>query len=149
MTTLTGQDIGRAHHATRAVLERTLAGTGLPFPAWVTLNAAAGTPQPERGVTAQVVRGLKIDATEVEAQLGELQGRGLIRRGDPVTLTPAGADLHTRIGAEIRAITRRLYGDIPADDLDTAHRVLATVTDRADDLLTASRSGGRSGAHRG
>ena len=53
--------------------------------------------------------------------------------GEPpaVTATGDGRELHRRISTAITGITRRLWGDLPAEDLATAGRVLAIVTERA------------------
>ncbi len=51
--------------------------------------------------------------------------------GTQVVLTAAGAARFGEIQGGISEITARLYGGLPEADLATAHRVLATVTDRA------------------
>jgi hypothetical protein len=49
-----------------------------------------------------------------------------------VTISDAGKRLHARIlGANID-VTKRLWGDLPAEDLATTARVLAAVLERAD-----------------
>jgi hypothetical protein len=48
-----------------------------------------------------------------------------------VTVTATARRLHSQIGATIAGITQRLWGDLPADDLATAGRVLAIITERA------------------
>jgi hypothetical protein len=48
-----------------------------------------------------------------------------------VVLTAAGAARFAEIQGGISEITARLYGGLPEADLATAHRVLATVTERA------------------
>ena len=53
-----------------------------------------------------------------------------------MTLTPAGRDRYERLVAGIAAITARLYGDLPAADLETTRRVLTIVTERANAALT-------------
>jgi hypothetical protein len=47
--TLTGQDIGQAERATRAVFDRFLAETGTTFDQWVTLNVLAAAESPVDG----------------------------------------------------------------------------------------------------
>jgi len=54
--------------------------------------------------------------------------------GRPVQLTPEGAALHTRLAEAVADLTQRLYADLDPDDLATAHRVLAEVTQRANRL---------------
>jgi hypothetical protein len=46
--------------------------------------------------------------------------------------------LHAQIRGAATEITARLWGDLPADDLDAAGRVLATVLDRANAELAQS-----------
>ena len=43
----------------------------------------------------------------------------------------AAQQLHSRIRTAITEITQRLWGDLPAEDLATAGRVLAIITERA------------------
>jgi DNA-binding MarR family transcriptional regulator len=136
--TLTGQDIGRAHHATRAVLERRLAATGTPFEAWIVLNIV-GDNGPEievDDVVRRVVLGLKITETAVQQILSGLLGQGLISRttsgpSPRVALTEVGTARFDDIRGSIAQITERLYGGLPAEDLAVAHRLLVTVTERA------------------
>jgi hypothetical protein len=47
-------------------------------------------------------------------------------------VTGAAQQLHSRIRAAITEITQQLWGDLPAEDLATAGRVLAIITERAD-----------------
>jgi hypothetical protein len=136
---LTGQDIGQAHFATRAVLERLLAQAGLDFGASVTLNAAEGNDSPLRraDLIARVVHGLKIEEPAAGAVLTALLDQGLVALTPPtatdpqVTLTPAGKARFQQVRDGIGQITQRLYGGLPTDDLAAAHRVLTTVTARA------------------
>jgi DNA-binding MarR family transcriptional regulator len=135
--TLTGQDIGQAERATRAVLEALLAEIGTSFLDWVTLNllASGGSIVEQGELVHGITGGLKIDERPVLAALDELVTAGLVARtaGDQprVELTPAGEALHHQVREGINRIADRLYRDFSADDLATAHRVLATVTERA------------------
>ena len=45
------------------------------------------------------------------------------------------APLHSRIRAATAEITQQLWGDLPAEDLATAGRVLAIITERANAQL--------------
>ena len=140
---LTGQDIGQAEKATRAVLDRLLARTGTGFHGWVALNllATTGPELAESDLAGRMVHGLKISETAARATLGELAGSNLIARtAEPapqVTLTPAGSARYGQIRDGIAQITERLYGGLPAADLAAAHRVLAAVTERANAVLAA------------
>jgi len=145
---LNGQDIGQAEHATRAVLDRLLAGTGTQFHGWVIINqlATAGGALGEDELTGRVTYGLKIGEDAAHAAAAELAWQGLISRepaaggGMQVALTPAGTARFQQIQGDIGQVTRRLYGGLPESDLVIAHRVLATVTERANtELATPNR----------
>jgi len=137
--TLNGQDIGQAESAVRAVLNRLLARTGTPFHSWVILNllGRSGGALGEDELTGQVLHGLKIGEDAVHAAAAGLAGQGLISRapqaggGTQVALTAAGAARFEEIQDGIGEVTARLYGGLPEADLATAHRVLATVAERA------------------
>jgi hypothetical protein len=58
--------------------------------------------------------------------------------GSPVTVTVAGQQLHGQIRATVTEITQRLWGDLPADELATAGRVLSTILARADAELVSA-----------
>jgi DNA-binding MarR family transcriptional regulator len=134
--TLTGQDIGQAEKATRAVLDRLLAETGTTFHQSVVLNLMANTQSPVEldSLVPRMTHGLKIDRPTALKAIDELVAAGLIARsGPPVTLaaTPAGEERFRAIREGIDQITKRFYGDLPPEDLAAAHRVLAIVTERA------------------
>jgi DNA-binding MarR family transcriptional regulator len=135
--TLTGVDIGEAQRAVGAVLDSLLAEIETPFATWVAVNVLATAPAPLTGdaLVCRLVSGLKLDSAVVEAAVAELSAAGLVRRGSVVELTAAGRDLHRRVSDGIAAVTPQLYGGIPQSDLATAHRVLRTVTDRANAYL--------------
>jgi hypothetical protein len=48
-----------------------------------------------------------------------------------VRLTAAGTQVFGQIQAAVTEVTQRLWGDLPAEDLATAGRVLSIVTERA------------------
>lgn len=137
--TLTGQDIGQAEKATRSVLDRLLAETGTEFHGWVILNllASNGSALHQDELTNSVVHGLKITQSEVHAALDLLVGQELVSRTPEVTLTPTGTARAQQIREDIGRITQRLYGGLPTEDLATAHRVLAAVTERANAELAS------------
>lgn len=131
---LTGQDIGAAEAATRAVLERTLARTGTGFHGWVALNVlnASGAALGQDELAGRLTDGLKI---------GELASQGLVSLVPAaaacprVMLTEPGTARYRQIREDIGQIAEHLYHGLPADDLATAHRVLSTVTQRANAVL--------------
>ena len=141
--TLTGQDIGQAERATRALLDAVLAETETTFHQSVVLNlTAANAPSPAvlDGVVERMTHGLKIDRPTALDAIDELVAKGLVRKaGDPVSLapTPAGETRFRSIRHGIEQIAERLYGDLPPEDLATTHRILAIVTERANAELAA------------
>jgi hypothetical protein len=141
--TLTGQDIGQAERATRAVLDALLADTGTPFEQWVALRLLEAGPAGRSSVVERMVDGFKISAGQATVTVGELEHDGLVtRNGAPAVLelTATGRSRHRRISAGVATITDRLYGDLPVEDLVTARRVLATITQRANQELARSGS---------
>jgi hypothetical protein len=48
-----------------------------------------------------------------------------------VRLTAAGTGVFGQIRGVVTELTQRLWGDLPAEDLATAGRVLSIVTERA------------------
>jgi DNA-binding MarR family transcriptional regulator len=144
--TLTGQDIGEVSAATSRVFDVLLAETETTFAGWLVLNTLdiEGRAVTQSDLAARVA--LAPGAPQVTDALQTLVPTGLVSTstapahggtatsGAPatlVTLTDAGAARVEQIRGGIRQIAERLYGDIPAADLVTAHRVLATVTQRA------------------
>jgi hypothetical protein len=131
--TLNGQLIGQAERVTRAVLDRLLADTGSTFTQWVALNVTA-TADPD-DLETQVAGGLRIAPAEARAAIATLVEQGLL--GPEGGLTAAGRSRYEEIAAGIAEISRRLYADLPADDLAAAARILATVIGRAQSELAA------------
>jgi hypothetical protein len=100
------------------------------------LSAAAtgGSVLEQDRLVRQMTGGLKIDEPTVLAAFDELITLGLTTTpGDlaRVELTKAGDALFHRLRSGIDRITERLYAYLPVDDLVTARRVLAIVTERA------------------
>jgi hypothetical protein len=140
--TLTGQDIGQAERATRAVFDRFLAETATTFDQWVTLNvlAAAESPVERDELLGRLTARLRIPELTAHAAIDEVTSGGLVAAsGDLVRLglSPEGTRRVQAIRQGIAQIAARLYGDLPAHDLATTHRVLATVTERANAELVA------------
>lgn len=141
MTTLNGQVIGQAHYATRALLERVLARVGITFEQSVAYNVVtANDGKVDRSrIVDRLVTGLKIDAVAAEASIDGLVASGLLDAdGSQVSFTASGREVSEQIQAAVAEIIARLYGDLPAADLSTAARVLATVTERANAQLGAA-----------
>jgi DNA-binding MarR family transcriptional regulator len=132
------QLIGRTEKALNAILDRQLAGTGITEPQWVTLTVAvmnAGTITHAQ-LVSRVAGALKLSETQAQTQISELVSAQLLQRphddGSSVRVTDAGSALHRENRTAVAEITHRLWGDLPADDIATAGRVLRTVLERAD-----------------
>ena len=96
---------------------------------------AAGLTSDWDQLVGQTASRLKIDESIAVSTVEQLDELGMVtttaseRRS--VELTNAGQDRYQQLSIGVEGITQRLYGDIPVDDLATAHRVLALVTERA------------------
>jgi hypothetical protein len=143
--TLTGQDVGEAQGALSGLLERILAGVDPGFSPveYIALRVLAvrGPARSPAALHALLAgqRQLGLDGPGAAGLLRGLEARGLLTGGDPdgpgpTELTAAGAARYASAAAAVTTLTRRLYADLDATDLATAHRVLAAVTDRANRL---------------
>jgi len=135
--TLSTRVIGQAEKTLNAILGRQLAGTGLTEPQWVilTLAVTTGGPVDRDRFTHMVADALKISEADAQAHVADLvaaQRLEITDAGSAVTVTGAARQLHSQIREAIAGITQRLWGDLSADDLATAGRVLTIVTERAD-----------------
>jgi hypothetical protein len=142
--TLNPAVIGQTEKTLNAILDRQLAGTGLTEPQWVTLTltvVSGGTVDHDQ-LIGRVTDALKVSEAEAQGRLTELTDAQLLHApggdGSPVTVTDSGQQLHTRIRAAVTEITERLWGDLPAEDLATAGRVLSTILARANAELAAA-----------
>ena len=133
---LTPRVIGQAEKTLNAILARLLEGTGLTEPEWVilTLAATSGEPAARDQFTRMVAGALKISEADAQARIADMvaaQWLHITGAGSAVTVTGAAQQLHSQIREAIAGITQRLWGDLPADDLATAGRVLTIITERA------------------
>jgi len=142
---LTGQDIAEAQGTVTRLLEQTLAKTGTsrheyvilrvllvrgPFTSPLELHDYLAS-QPQLGLTPEAVAEL----------LAGLEKQGLAtgtapHSPGPAQATPEGTALLARLTETVAQTTRKLYAGLDQDDLATAHRVLAQVITRADELST-------------
>ncbi|WP_432181921.1 MarR family transcriptional regulator [Streptomyces sp. NBC_00063] len=132
--------LGLAHYAARGVLEHVLARHGITFQQQIALRAAltADAPQAPDDLVTHVQSSLKADPADIRATLDELLAKQLLDAdGARLRPTDAGRDLLAAVGAETAPISARIWGDIPAEDLAAAGRVLALVTERANAELAA------------
>jgi DNA-binding MarR family transcriptional regulator len=136
--------VGQVENAFGAILEQQLSGTGLSAPQWITLTVAIRSGETvELGQLTRTVAGArKIRDAEARAYVEELAGAGLLaapaERSGQITVTDAGRQLHARVQSAVVEVTNRLWGDLPADELTSAARVLNTVLARANDELHAA-----------
>ena len=139
MPDLNPQILGQAENAHRAILDRTLAGTGLSYHGWVALRltVAAGAAGLDRKLLIdRMAGGLKISGSSARAAVDGLGAAGLLEivpngPGRRLRLSGTGQDVYRRAVGEIDDVMARMYGDIPPSDLATAGHVLTMLTDRA------------------
>ncbi|MEU0780984.1 MarR family transcriptional regulator [Streptomyces sp. NPDC006173] len=142
-----GQVIGLAHYASRAALERVLAHSGTSFNQSVALRAVSdnGGSVERAWLVGRLTGALKIEESAARATVEEMTARELLAEpsAERVSLTDAGHELFDSIRTAGNAIAARLYAGIPAEDLATAGRVLALVTERADAESAAAQAADR------
>jgi hypothetical protein len=97
------------------------------------LSIAAGGEIAREQLVGRLAGALKVSPAEAEARVDAMAAGGLLSssEGTPVVVTEAGARAHARVRGEVGEITRRLWGDLPAEDLATTGRTLATILERA------------------
>jgi len=143
--TLTGQDVGEAEGALTALLNQVLArsDTGTTRTQYLALRVLAlRGPVPSPAALHDYLAGqpqVGLDRAQVAELFEGLEARGLVTGSapdgpGPTRLTPEGAALNAKLADAVAAITGRLYAGLDPDDLATAHRVLAEVTERANRL---------------
>jgi DNA-binding MarR family transcriptional regulator len=132
---LSGRDINVAAFATRALLDRLIAESGLPFPRWTALNAIGSADEgaiARPTLVAQQAGALQVDPSTVEATVDALIAQDLIEDGDQgLTLTAAGEALFRPLQTAALQLGADLYRDLPPEDLAITQRTLAEVTRRA------------------
>jgi hypothetical protein len=139
---LNPQIIGQTESALGELLGPVLAEAGRSFEQWVVLAVTAdGSPVDRDRLVARVADARKIAAADVQAAIAGLVADGALSvESGQVALTAADQDVRRRIRARIDEVTSGLF-DFPADDLATAGRVLATVTERANAFLASHAAG--------
>lgn len=131
--------IGQTEKALNAILDRQLAGTGITEPQWVTLTlTVAGGGSIDRAELIRRIGGAtQFSQASVAERIAELTAAGFLRDGGDgrVQVTGEGQARWTQVRAAIGPIAQGLWGDLPAEDLAAAGRVLSTVLDRANAVL--------------
>lgn len=131
--------IGQTEKALNAILERKLAGTAITEPQWValTLTVVSGGALTGDLLVQRIAGVLKVDPAVARQRIAELVTADLVRTTPDGVFEPTaeGQAVWSQVRAGIDQITQRLWGDLPAEDLTTAGRVLTTVLTRANGLL--------------
>ncbi|KAA1395253.1 MarR family transcriptional regulator [Aeromicrobium ginsengisoli] len=138
MVSFTPQLLGRTEKALNAILDRLLADSGVTEPQWVALSiaVAGGESFGRDQLTGLVAGALKVADDEAYAHIAALVGHGfLASEGEEVVVTEEGRAFRSSIGVTTGEIAERLWGDLPAEDLDATVRVLSTALSRADEEL--------------
>ena len=134
---LNPQVIGQAESALGALLAPILEETGRTFEQWLVLTVltAKGGAQDRAQLVARIAAARKLPAGDAEAAIAELTAVGaLAAEAGQVALTVAGQAMHGAVRARIDEVTAGIF-DFTADELATAGRVLAVVTDRVNAFL--------------
>jgi MarR family transcriptional regulator, organic hydroperoxide resistance regulator len=99
-----------------------------------------------------VARHLNVSAPTVCGNIDQLEAAGLVarhrserdRRAVELTLTPKGRKVESRVWARIGRVMADAAGELPPDDVTTAHRVFRALSRRLDsDLEEMHGEGGR------
>lgn len=135
--TLTTRDIGEAENALRANLMKVISTADLEYGHWVAIQMIVNG---KASISAiELSKPLKISVNEAQVLLDSLQARGIIRADfDRYCMDETSAATVDRLRDEIKSITTEIFHDLDQDDLIAAHRVLAAIAGRANNLLHAS-----------
>lgn len=132
LATLNPSIVGQAEKAHNAVLDRVLVGTSLDERQWITLQLAmaAGSATPVADLVTRVSAAAKFSPAVVETAIAALTESGLVERAPnhELTVTGAGTSLVGELRSKAADHIARAYGQIPAEDLATAARVLTAIT---------------------
>jgi hypothetical protein len=131
--------IGQTEKALNAILDRQLAGTGITEPQWVTLTLTVVSDGviDRTELIRRVGGATQFSEASVAERISELTTAGFLRDGGDgrIQVTDEGQARWTQVRAGIGPITQGLWGDLPAEDLAAAGRVLSIVLDRANAVL--------------
>jgi DNA-binding MarR family transcriptional regulator len=128
------QLIGRTEKSLNAILGRILRDSGLSEPEYVAMRVCAAHPSaPRADITAQLATAFRKGEAHASDLIDALIGAGIVQSdaAGALDLTASGRELYDSMVAETEAVTTRLWGDLPAEDLELAGRVLMTVLRRA------------------
>jgi hypothetical protein len=140
--------VGETESALGALLAPLLAEAELTFLQWVVLSLTAAGGASSSGIGRdqlidRVANVRKVDAPDVSAAITELENAAaLVSAAGRVSLTDLGQARFSRVRARVEEITDYVF-DLPAEDLATAGRILATVSSRANSVLAGTGPLGR------
>ena len=131
--------IGQTEKTMNAILQRII-GDRVTEPEWVSLVVLAGAGEfTSSDATGMVAGALKVQPPEGERVLGSLTRRGLIgaTTAGKQGLTDDGRALVSEVRVRTDDVIQRLWGDLPAEELEVAANVLSAVLARAERELAA------------
>jgi DNA-binding MarR family transcriptional regulator len=127
--------IGQVEKSLNAFLQRQLARPGLTETQWVTLSLTimSGASLDHEQLVTRVAGALKTGDAAAEAEVSALDAMGLIAADASgiVDVTDPGRAIFDTVRSASGQYTQRLWGDIAAEDLEAAGRVLSTILARA------------------
>jgi DNA-binding MarR family transcriptional regulator len=129
--TLNPQIVGQAENAHGAIMTKVLAGTGLDRDRWVALSLTMfnGGAIEASQLTERLTGALKIDPATAQHAIADLAAAGLLTAdGGLVSVTDPGQVMFDQVRAATGPVLARAYADVPAEDLQTAARVLIAIT---------------------
>jgi DNA-binding MarR family transcriptional regulator len=135
---LTPRIVGQAENAHRPVLDRVLLATGTSMSQWVALvmTAESGEGLGRDELARQIASALKVNGITAEGAITELTTAHLLTGASSasthVQITQAGRARYQQIRTGVDEVVTRAYRDIPTEDLQSAARVLALITERLD-----------------
>ena len=136
------QSIGSAERSMRALLERNLREADLSFSAWTALVFTNSSPLTSEQVAQRQISGHVVASTdEAQQEINKIIQAGLIKMNESGVLmhTDKGAAIFQQISGKVKEIAQSLYGDLPLSDLETTHRTLLEIANRANGLLSSSK----------
>jgi DNA-binding MarR family transcriptional regulator len=135
---LTGQHIGTAANATRAILDTVLGAEQTTFPVWVALRTldTRGPYASRAAFETALVEGLAVEPSAVAETVDELFWQGHVAQDADgvVALSDSGQTLYNHLNARVTATAGQLYSDLDHEEMVVAARVLKRITDRANEL---------------
>jgi hypothetical protein len=139
---VTGQEIGVANIAGRALIDELLGSEGTTFERWLVLNLLVTRgPTFERAALVQAVAtGTRANADSIRQLLIQLESEDLVREvADGIELSPAGLALFGRWREAVGRVTAEIYAPFDRADLAITRRVLVQLTERTNAWLAAAQ----------